>query len=420
LQDAVLSLCPDEDLIKLTSLTDRALFYKGEDSLKHKAIAIAEVAGADGARYALRNLISEKKLVIESTVKNPLTGKLETQVNTVYGPTAVFETTTQPDTDPETKSRYLLLSVDESPAQTRAIVEAQRQSHTLEGRKRKRQRETIFARHHAFQRLLKPVVVVNPFEPLLGYGDEVGDGRLTQRRDYPKYLNLILTVTFLHQLQRPVKHDAELGDYIETTLEDIAAAHELAAQLFGQDLDDLSFPSRDLLRLTGEYVAGRAKAAGKPPLEIEWTRRELREAIHWTEARLRLHLAELVRLEYLAPVGGRSGSRYRYRLLVEPDQIAEGGRLVVGWKPVEQLRKEANIAGIGANLARVNDNLAATSQPSSCEVYPVAEPHEYRANGQTAANLAAPNGKRIYVLRTVDSNNTGVSVTEAATAGKRR
>ena len=123
LQDAVLSLCPDEDLIKLTSLTDRALFYKGEDSLKHKAIAIAEVAGADGARYALRNLISEKKLVIESTVKNPVTGKLETQVNTVYGPTAVFETTTQPDTDPETKSRYMLLSVDESPVQTRAIME---------------------------------------------------------------------------------------------------------------------------------------------------------------------------------------------------------------------------------------------------------------------------------------------------------
>ena len=80
------------------------MFYKGEDSLRHKAIAIAEVAGAEGARYALRNLISERKLVIESTVKNPLTGKLETQVNTVHGPTAVFETTTQPDTDAKRKA----------------------------------------------------------------------------------------------------------------------------------------------------------------------------------------------------------------------------------------------------------------------------------------------------------------------------
>ena len=76
LQDAVLSLCPEEDLIKLTSLSSQALFYKGEDSLRHKALALEEVAGAEGARYALRNLISAKKLTIETTVKNPATGKM--------------------------------------------------------------------------------------------------------------------------------------------------------------------------------------------------------------------------------------------------------------------------------------------------------------------------------------------------------
>ena len=53
LQDAVLSLCPDEDLIKLTSLSNQALFYKGEDSLRHKVLAVEEVAGAEGARYAM-------------------------------------------------------------------------------------------------------------------------------------------------------------------------------------------------------------------------------------------------------------------------------------------------------------------------------------------------------------------------------
>jgi hypothetical protein len=86
LQDAVLRLCPEEDLIKLTSLSDRALFYKGEDSLRHKVLAVEEVAGAEGACYAIRNLISAKKLVIETTVKNPMTGQLTTQTNTVYGP----------------------------------------------------------------------------------------------------------------------------------------------------------------------------------------------------------------------------------------------------------------------------------------------------------------------------------------------
>jgi DNA primase len=397
LQDAVLSLCPEEDLIKLTSLTDRALFYKGEDSLRHKAIAIAEVAGAEGARYALRNLISDKKLVIESTVKNPLTGRLETQVNTVNGPTAVFETTTNPDTDAETKSRYLLLSVDESPEQTRAIMEAQRQSHTLEGRKRRHQRSTVLARQHAFQRLLRPLVVVNPFEPLLDYGDGKA-GALPLRRDHPKYLNLILVVTFLYQHQRAVKHDAELGDYIETTLEDIAIANELAAELFGQPLDELSFPSRELLRLIGDYVSQRAQAENKTAGEIEWTRRELREAIQWTEARLRLHLGELVRLECIAPLSGKFGSRFRYSLLMEPAEIEAGERLAVALKSVEQLRHEANLAGIGPNRARGNGNLAATSQAPNCEVEPPAKPHEHRTNGHHGPNLAGAGGKRIYTL----------------------
>ncbi len=405
LQDAVLSLCPREDLIKLTSLSGQALFYKGEDSLRHKCLAIAEVAGAEGARYALRNLISEKKLVIESTIKNALTGRLETQLNIVHGPTAVFETTTDPETDAETRSRYVLLSVDESAEQTRAILEAQRQSHTLDGRKRHKVRAALIAKHHAFQRLLEPVAVVNPFEPLLSYGDD----RLAFRRDHPKYLNLILAVTFLHQMQRTRKHDDSLGAYIETTLDDIAIANDLAHQLFGQSLDDLSFPSRQLLRLIRDYVHGRAAETNVAPAEVEWTRRELREAIKWTEARLRMHLAELMRLEYVGAVRGSFGQRYAHRLLI--DEATEVCA-VPALKSVAQLEKEAGPLGWKPrNLAGRNGHLAATSQAQSCEV--LKPLHE--GNGRKNANLAANGGRHIYVLRneptrTDKKNGTEVKV----------
>ncbi len=73
----------------------------------------------------------------------------------------------QPADDAETRSRFVLVSVDESPEQTRAILQARRQSHTLEGLRRAKERERVHRRHHAFQRLLKPLRVVNPFEPLL-------------------------------------------------------------------------------------------------------------------------------------------------------------------------------------------------------------------------------------------------------------
>jgi DNA primase len=396
LQDAVLSLCPEEDLIKLTSLSDQALFYKGEDSLRHKALALEEVAGAEGARYAIRNLISAKKLTIETTVKNPATGRMETQVNTVYGPTAVFETTTQPDTDPETKSRYLLLSIDESPEQTRAIAEAQRHRHTLAAMVEKKEREAVRRRHHAFQRALRPLVVVNPYEPLLGYGDE----RLTTRRDQPKYLNLILAVAFMHQLQRPVKTHPVLGDYIEATLDDIAIANDLATELFGASLDDLSPPGRQLTELMIGYVATQAAARCTDWRKIDFGRRELREAIKWTDARLRLHLDELIRCEYLAPLCGSNGSAYRYRLAMSPEQILSGARCAPGIKSVEQLRKDANLAGPAHDLAGQNGHLAATSQNgfmrSVSEVKPLARADLAGVNGahiRTNGRHPAENGK---------------------------
>jgi len=400
LQDTVLSLCPDEDLIKLTSLTDRALFYKGEDSLRHKVLAVEELAGAEGADYAIRNLISAKKLVIESTIKNPLTGKLETQVNIVNGPTAIFQTTTNPRTDAETRSRFVIVSVDESPEQTRAILAAQRHSHTHDGWKKRVLREAILKRHQSFQRLLKPLKVLNPFEPLLTYPDEA----LLVRRDQPKYLNLILGVTFLYQLQRPIHNDPELGDYIETTLDDIAIANDLAHELFGHSLDDLSRPGRELVKLISDYLDRQAgaKPNGKAGTSSKlasgaatFTRRELREAFKWGDTRLRTHLEELEEMEYVVSVSGRFGQRYQYRLVLTDGQLEHGGRFLTGLKSVEQVRREANLAGVLTNLAPQNGHLAPTSQVAKREVLQPENPRQSNGLLTSPPNLAALSGEQI-------------------------
>jgi DNA primase len=219
-------------------------------------------------------------------------------------------------------------------------LQAQRQSHTLEGLRRKRQREAIVRRHHAFQRLLQPLLVVNPFEPLLTYAED----RLLVRRDNPKYLHLILAVTFLHQLQRPMKCDEEFGGYIETTLDDIAIANELAAALFGQSLDELSRPGRELLQLIFDYVQSQAAKLKTTGEKIAFGRRELREALKWSEYQLRTYLRELETLEYIWPLAGRQGQPFRYRLLWD-GQGESGGRFLPGLKSVEQLRQDAGLTG---------------------------------------------------------------------------
>jgi len=347
LQDTLLKLCPDEDLVKLTSLTGEALFYMGQDALKHKVLALEEHAGAQEADYAIRNLISAKKLVKEATIKDPMTGRLTTMRNVVDGPCAVFKTTTQPEMDAETKSRFIITSIDESPEQTKAILEAQRHNHTLDGIRRKKQREQVVQRHHAFQRLLKPVAVVNPFEPLLTYAEN----RLLVRRDNPKYLHLILAVTFLYQLQRPVKHDADAGDYIETTLDDIAIANELATDLFGQSLGELSRPSRELLKLIRRMTEEMERKPGSAAEQKVgagtacFSRRQIREFTGWSDYQIKIHVKQLEDLEYLLPLSGRRGQCFSYRLAWDGEGL-DGERFVLGLTSVEELRRKAKVVGL--------------------------------------------------------------------------
>lgn len=413
LQDTILSLCPEEDLIKLTSLSGQALFYKGEDSLRHKVLALEEEAGANNASYAIRNLISAKKLTIETTIKNALTGKLETQVNMVHGPTAVFVTTTNPQTDAETRSRFIVTSVDESSEQTRVILEAQRHGHTLEGMLKKERRGHIALRHHALQRLLRPLKVVNPFEPLLAYAED----RLVMRRENPKYLHLILCVTFLYQMQRPIKEHAELGEYIETTLDDIAVANEIAGGLFGHSLDELSRPSRELLKLIRDFVEQRAAGEKCPREQVGFTRREVREYSGWSDYQIKAHIKQLEELEYLAAGSGRRGQLFAYRLAWD----GSGERFLPGLVSVEEVRERAQavglvgevggeVGGLKTKLEGSKENLEGGSRAQVGLGENATKPYVAGTYGQNGAKLEGLSESLVRTLHGEAKNNGCVSV----------
>ena len=121
LQDAILSFVPDEDYVKYTRITDQALFYKDEDSLVNKILAIEEEVGMGGAAYSIRNIQSSKKITVATTGKDNSTGKMKTEEYTVKGPVAVMITTTAADVEGETGSRFLFLTIDESSQMTEAI-----------------------------------------------------------------------------------------------------------------------------------------------------------------------------------------------------------------------------------------------------------------------------------------------------------
>ena len=321
LQDTTLGFCPLEDLIKLTSLSGKALFYKERNSLKNKVLALEEGDGVQEALYALRNLISAGELVTESTIKDPATGKLVTMSNRVEGPTAVFLTTTQPDLDPETKSRFFVTSVDESREQTERIMVYQRLRYTLEGVQQQVEAEAIRKKHHAFQRVLQPLRVIIPFGEKLSYGDN----RLPGRRDQPKYLGLITAIAFLRQFQKEIKTLPQLGSYIEVDATDVRYANELMTELFGHSLAELSRPGYELLVILEKMGAERTEKK----LPFTFTRRQVREVSGWAHHRVHRYMAELIELEYVTSEGGRPGTLQRYQLLWD-GQGLDGKRFALG------------------------------------------------------------------------------------------
>ena len=339
LQDGAVRLCPPEDLVKLTSLSGKALFYKERTSLKHKLLALEEGDGVQDAMYALRNLISAGELITESTIKDPATGKLVTMTNKVEGPTAVLLTTTNPEIEPETKSRFFVTSVDESKAQTRAILARQRHRHTLAGRTESAAVAALVQKHHAFQRLLQPLTVVNDYADQLTYGDD----RLPGRRDQPKYLALIEAIAFLRQLQKPKKTLPNGQPYVEVDRADIRLANDLATELLGHSLDELSRPGYELLLLLDKMRAEWAKTATKSKQALEhfsFSRRQVREFAGWAHHRVHRYMAELLALEYVATEGGRLGCVQRHQLLWEGEG-KDGARFLLGLRSPDELRDRA-------------------------------------------------------------------------------
>ncbi len=337
LMEAVLAFVPPEERVKYSALTGQALYYLSDADLRHKILAVVEEEGAERASYALKLLQSEGELTIAATGKDPHTGRMTTQEYRVEGPVMIFLTTTAVDIDEELLNRCLVLSVDEGRAQTAAIHRTQRERETLDGLLRADARAAVLAVHRNAQRLLRSLRVVNPFAEQLTFLDD----RTRTRRDHTKYLGLIRTIALLHQHQRPIRtveRDGRTLEYIEATLDDIAAANRLAHDVLGRCLDDMPPQTRRLLELIERMVTEHCAAAKTTRERVLFTRRQVRAFTGWGDTQLKVHLGRLTELEYLCIHRADHGQGYVYELVYD-GAGKDGRRFLPGLLDVEALRR---------------------------------------------------------------------------------
>lgn len=347
LMDAILSFVPPEDQVKFSAMTGQSLFYMGETNLKHRILAIVEEEGAERASYALKLLQSEGSLTIASTGKDSSTGRLVTEEYRVEGPVMIFLTTTAIKIDEELLNRCIVLSVDENREQTKAIHQFQRRRQTLAGLLANHDRQQTLTLHRNAQRLLRPLVVANPYAESLTFLDD----KTRTRRDHLKYLTLIRAIALLHQYQRPIHttvHHERTVEYIEACLDDIAVANRLACEALGRSVDELPSQTRRLLTLVDEMVTAACQKKGIDRADHRFSRRDIREYTGFGHTQLKVHLKRLEELEYLLVHRGGRGQSFVYELLYDAPPDAQS-KFLARLIDVEQLRRKYDRTGRGDN-----------------------------------------------------------------------
>jgi hypothetical protein len=298
-------------------------------------------------------------------------------------------TTTAPELDDELRNRCLVLTVDEERAQTRAIHRQQRERETLAGRLAQRDRARLRKVHQDAQRLLRPLLVVNPYARALTFRDD----RTRTRRDHLKYLTLIRALALLHQYQRPLKtvvHQGERVEYVEVTLDDLAVANRLAHEVLGRSLDELAPQTRRLLTLLDTQVRTACARLAMARTAYRFTRREVRGWTGWSDFQVRTHLDRLVTLEYLLVHRGGRGQGFVYELLYD-GQGPDGAPFVMGLVDVEVLRaslrrgETGHFEGVAAHVESLPANSEGRSSPHRAVI-------ERRGSGADGAAFAQPDG----------------------------
>ncbi|MBL1274787.1 MAG: hypothetical protein COB30_001745, partial [Ectothiorhodospiraceae bacterium] len=400
--NAVLAMMPEEEKIQYSAMTGQSLFYMGETHLKHKILAIAEEEGAEQASYALKLLQSEGELTIASTGKDA-DGNLTTQEYRVEGPVMLFSTTTAIDIDEELLNRCVVLTVNESREQTRLIHALQRERETLQGLLAQEDKKAILQLHQNAQRLLKPIRIVNPYATQLTFMDK----QTRSRRDHMKYLQLIKTITLLHQYQRDTKtvnHHGDMLDYIEVSKDDIATANQLAHEVLGRSLDELPPQTRKLLEMIYDMVQADGKSENLEQSDYRFSRKLVRDYSHWSDFQIKKHMQRLEELEYVLIHSGSRGKSINYELLYR-GEARQQDSFVMGLINPDDLTDKLRYDNEKEPL---NSEKKSPSRPQSAPKSPAGsttENTENPINTDSNADASPINGKRTSGVEKISSSH---------------
>jgi len=218
----VLRFFPESAYYALTAMSDKSLVYSEED-LRNRFLVLfeAESLKSDMASYLIRSLLSEGRIRYETVVSS--SSGLSSQFIEKEGPTGLLITTTATSLHAENETRFLSLTVQDTPEQTRAILRSMARSKPAEIDL------SIWVDLQSWIDTANHNVTI-PFAEELANLSIPASVRF--RRDFRLILNLIKTHAILHQENRESNDEG----YIMAQLEDYTEIYNLVAEIISEGL----------------------------------------------------------------------------------------------------------------------------------------------------------------------------------------
>ena len=295
--NAVGQCMPQEDLLDMTRITPKSLYYYRKKELTNKLVIVQDFDGLDeDAQYAFREMQSNKRLSTSTAGKDML-GNTRSKLVEIETHIASLVATTKSEVYLDNMSRSVLLGIDESEEQTLRIIKRQNQKKAGITSEENEHEARQLLRN--CMRVLKSHKVVNPL------ADKIMlplDARMLRRLN-DQFQDFVAQITILHQYQR--KTDS-YGRLIATK-EDVRMAVEVFFGAIMLKVDELDGSTRQFFDRLKGYV--KAQTTGTT---YKFTQREIRQAMKLPKTTGFKLITILQELEYIQAVEGSANKGFKY------------------------------------------------------------------------------------------------------------
>jgi DNA primase len=291
---------PEESVTRFTRISDKALYNYPKNYFTNRLLIIEDVDGlSEDAEMAFRELQSSGELRSSVSIKLE-NGSITGGEKVVSGPIASMSCTTKGEVYEDNMSRVFLIAVDESIEQTKRIIDYQNQ--VAAGRIDRQEQKRMMTFVQNLIRIMEAKEVINPFAEKIQLPEEAHK----IRRLNDLFQNFIKMVTLVNQYQRK---KTEQGKLI-AEISDIETAIEIMFESIVLKVDELDGSLRQFFERLKSYLQKNYKDNYS---KIEFTGREIRQALHISKAQINRYLQSLTELEYLYS-GGFANKGFKYKI----------------------------------------------------------------------------------------------------------